>query len=48
MQQKANSAKMLRENKALLKEIELLKKELSQSRKFKAKLPTNKRSSPTI
>ena len=48
LQQKANSAKMLAQNKQLLKEIEILKKELLQSQKFKAKLPNNKRTSPTI
>ena len=47
LQQKANSAKMLAENKALLREIEILKKELAQSKKFKAKLPNVKRTSPT-
>ena len=37
-----NSAKMLRDNKVLLKEIETLKKEMMEMKKFKEKLPVIK------
>ena len=37
--QKLNSAKMLRDNKVLLKEIDTLKKEMFEMKKFKVKLP---------
>ena len=40
--QKLNSAKMLRDNKVLLKEIETLKKEMMEMKKFKVKLPVIK------
>lgn len=40
---KLNSAKMLRDNKVLLNEISLLKTEMMEMRKFKAKLPNIKR-----
>ena len=42
---KLNSAKMLRDNKVLLNEISLLKKEMFEMRKFKAKLPNINRKS---
>ena len=45
---KLNSAKMLRDNKVLLNEISLLKKEMLEMQKFKAKLPNiNKKSEPS-
>ena len=37
--QKLNSAKMLRDNKVLLKEIDTLKREMVEMKKFKVKLP---------
>ena len=40
--QRLNSAKMLRDNKVLLKEIETLKKEMMEMKKFKVKLPVIK------
>ena len=44
---KSNSAKMLKENKILLREIDRLKKEVIESKKFKAKLPMKRKASPT-
>jgi len=46
-QNKTNSAKMLKENKALLQEISRLKAELKDVKKFKAKLPLKRKASPT-
>jgi regulator of replication initiation timing len=39
---KANSVKMLKENKLLLEEIDHLKRQLTEARRFRARTPTRK------